>query len=118
MPRVKSGPYRRRRHNEVLKQAKGFRLARSSHYKVAHESVMHAGQHEYIGRKLRKRDLRRLWITRINAGLSQVENSPSYSVFIKLLQDANIALNRKMLSEIAVNDFEAFKSLVNQVYGK
>lgn len=116
--RVKTGSHRKQRHNKVLKQAKGFRLARGRHYKVAHESVMHAGQHAYIGRKLRKRDLRRLWITRINAGLSQIDNAPSYSVFIKLLKDNQINLNRKMLSEIATLDHDSFKAIVTQVYTK
>jgi len=118
MARIKTGPTRRRKHKKVLKQAKGFRLARGRHYKTAHESVLHAGQHEYIGRKLRKRDLRRLWIQRINAGLSQVEDGPSYSVFIHLLKENDIRINRKMLAELAANDLEAFNTIVSKVYGK
>jgi large subunit ribosomal protein L20 len=118
MSRVKTGPQRRRRHKKVLDQAKGFRLSRGRHYKVAHETVMHAGQHAYIGRKLRKRDLRRLWITRINAGLSQIEDAPSYSVFMNLLKTNEIKLNRKMLAELAVNDHPAFSQIVSTVYGK
>jgi large subunit ribosomal protein L20 len=118
MARVKTGPYRKRRHQKVLKQAKGFRLARGRHYKVANETVMHAGQHAYIGRKLRKRDFRKLWIQRINAGLSQIDNAPNYSTFMHLLKENNITLNRKMLSEIALNDQETFNKIVAQVYGK
>lgn len=118
MSRVRTGPHRRRRHKKVLKAAKGFRLSRGRHYKTAHETLLHAGQYAFIGRKLRKRDFRRLWIQRINAGLSQIEDGPSYSVFINLLKKNKIELNRKVLAELAVNDTETFQTIVTKVYGK
>lgn len=117
MARVKTGPTRRRRHNKVLKSTKGHRLARSRHYRAAKEDQLHADQYAHIGRRLKKRDFRRLWIQRINAGLSTVEDGPSYSVFINLLKESNIKLNRKMLSELAVNDLDMFQKLVAKVYG-
>ena len=80
--------------------------------------MLHADQYKYIGRKLRKRDFRRLWIQRINAGLSQIENAPSYSMFINLLKQKKIELNRKMLAELVVNDFDVFSKVVETVYGK
>ena len=116
--RVKTGTIRRQRHKKVLKAVKGSRLSRGRHYKVAKEQALHAGQYAYHGRKLKKRDFRRLWITRINAGLSQVDNGPSYSVFMNLLKQNQIKLNRKMLAQLAVKDPEAFTHLVATVYGK
>ena len=116
--RVKTGVTRRRRHKKVLKATKGYRMARGKRYKAAHEAFLHAGQHAYVGRRLRKRDFRRLWISRISAGLMNMENGPSYSVFMNLLKQKNIVINRKMLSEMVTNDIEGFTSLVNQVYGK
>lgn len=113
--RVKTGIVRKRRHNKVLKMAKGFRLARSRHYKVAHESVLHAGQHAYVGRKLRKRDMRRLWIMRITAGLSNIDGAPSYSVFMHQLKTKGVELNRKMLAELVINDMPAFEAVVKTV---
>ena len=118
MARVKTGPTRSKRHKKVLKAAKGFRLSRGRHYKTAHETLLHAGQYAFVGRKLKKRDFRRLWIQRINAGLSSIEDAPSYSVFINLLKQKQIDLNRKVLAELAVNDFDSFKSIVDTVYGK
>lgn len=115
--RVKSSVITRSRHKKVLNQAKGSRLARSRHYKAAHEQVLHAGQYAYAGRRLKKRDYRRLWIQRINAGLSQIDQGPSYSVFMNLLAKKKIELNRKMLSEIAVADPDGFKFIVSQVFG-
>lgn len=116
--RVKSSTVTKRRHKAILNQAKGSRLSRSRHLKAAKEQVLHAGQYAYAGRRLRKRDFRRLWITRINAGLKQIDQGPSYSVFINLLGKAKIDLNRKMLSEIATNDPDTFKAIVSKVYGK
>lgn len=113
--RVKTGVVRSRRHKKVLDMAKGYRLARSSHYKVAHESVLHAGMHAYIGRKLRKRDFRRLWIQRITAGLHNVEGAPSYSVFMHLLKTSQVELNRKMLAELVINDLDTFAAIVKKV---
>ena len=111
--RVKTGTVRRQKHNKVLKAAKGFWMTRSKRYKVAHEAVMHAGQYAFHGRKLRKRDLRKLWIKRINAALTTFDIK--YSRFIKLMSDKNIILNRKVLSQIALNDPSTFEKIVNTV---
>ncbi len=110
MTRVKSPSARR--HRKVLKAAKGFKNARSRRYKTAKEAVMHAGQYAYVGRKLRKRDLRRLWTKRINAAAR--EEGLSYSRFISMLKKANIEIDRKMLAEIATSDPASFKEIVNQ----
>jgi large subunit ribosomal protein L20 len=117
MPRVKTGVTRRRRHKKILKLAKGFRGANSRLFKRANEAVLHAGQYAFIGRKLRKRDQRKLWIIRIGAALKEVDESLNYSRFIRDLKKAEVALDRKMLSELAVSDFNAFKSVVSQVRG-
>ena len=117
MPRVKTGVVRRRRHKKVLKSTKGYRGANHRLYKRAHEAALHAGQYAYIGRKLRKRDFRKLWIMRINAGLSQIEGAPSYSRLIHLLNQQKVALNRKMLAELAFSDFETFSQVVAKVQG-
>ncbi|MBP9817946.1 50S ribosomal protein L20 [Candidatus Shapirobacteria bacterium] len=108
--RVKTGTVRRKAHKKVLNQAKGFWMTRHKRYKVAHEAVMHAGQYAYNGRRIRRRDIRKLWIIRLNAALKPFE--VRYSVFIKLLKDAKIDLNRKMLSELAIHDPVAFKTVV------
>ena len=100
--RVKTGTVRRAHHKKVLSQAKGFWMTRHKRYKVAHEAVMHAGDYAYNGRRIRRRDFRKLWIIRINAALKPFELR--YSVFIKKLKDAKIDLNRKMLSELAIHD--------------
>jgi large subunit ribosomal protein L20 len=118
MPRVKTGVVRHRRHTKVLQAAKGFQHARHKRYKVAHEAVMHAGRYAYVSRRLKKRDFRKLWIQRINAGLNTIDQNLSYSVFIKLLSDHKIEINRKMLSELALNNMEAFQAIVTKVYGK
>lgn len=115
MPRVKTGTTRKARHNKVLKQTSGFRGANNRLYKRANEALLHAGAYAYIGRKLRKRDMRALWITRINAGLKQVDENLKYSRFIKSLKDNNVALDRKILSDLAVSDFNAFKKVVETV---
>lgn len=81
-------------------------------YKASHEAMLHQGQYAYIGRKRRKRDMRSLWIMRINAGLSQIENAPSYSKFINLLSIKKVELDRKTLSEMAAQDFDSFKAVV------
>ena len=117
MSRVKTGVTRRHRHKKVLKANKGFRGTNNRLYKRAHEAFMHAGMYAYIGRKLRKRDMRSLWITRIGAAVRQADPTLSYSVFIKKLKDANVMINRKMLSELAIADFTAFTNLVKQVRG-
>ncbi len=111
--RAKTGSTRKKRHKKILKQAKGYRMTRSRLYKVAKEAVLHAGQYAYHGRKLRKRDFRRLWIQRINAALSKTDLS--YSRFIKKLKDNQIELNRKILADLAVNHPEVFFKIVDKV---
>lgn len=101
-----------RRHRKTLKQARGFKQSRSSRIKVAKEAVLHAGNYAYHGRKLRKRDLRALWIIRLNAAVR--ENGMSYSKFINALKHAKIELDRKILAEIAVSDKEAFKAIAEK----
>ncbi len=113
MARVKRGTMVRKRHNKLLAQAKGFRGNRSRNYKVAHESVMRALAYAYVGRRIRKRDMRRLWIVRINAAVRQ--HGLSYSRFINLLKTAGINLDRKQLADLAVRDTAAFNLLVEQV---
>jgi len=107
--RVKTGTVRREGHKKVLKLAKGFWMTRSKRYKVASEAVLHAGQYAYNGRRIRRRDIRKVWIVRINAALRPFNTS--YSVFIKRLKDNKVELNRKMLSEIAIHDPTTFKSI-------
>lgn len=99
-----------KKRRSILKQAKGYRGAKSKLYRVAREAVMKSGQYAYVGRKLRKRDMRSLWITRINAACH--ENGISYSVFINGLKKAKINLNRKVLADLAVSDKTAFAKLV------
>ena len=111
--RVRTGTTRRRRHNKVRKQAKGFKFSASRRYKTAKEAVLHAGQYAYVGRKQKKRNFRKLWIMRLNAAVR--ERDISYSVFIKALTDNNIELNRKMLSDIAINDPDTFSEIVKTV---
>jgi len=103
---------RRQRHKKVLKDAKGFRQARRTRYKTAKEAVLHAGQYAFAGRKNRKRDFRKLWIQRLNAAVR--EHDLSYSKFIAGLKKANIQLDRKTLSEIAISDPEAFSKIASQ----
>ncbi len=116
--RVKTGVTRHRKHKKVLDSVKGARLSISKHIKPAKQALLHAGQYAFEGRKNRKRDMRRLWILRINAALAQVDQAPSYSVFMNLLKTNNVGLNRKMLSELAIKDPAAFQSVVQTVYGK
>ena len=112
MARVKGALATRKRRKKTLKLAKGYWGAKSKHFKMAKEAVMKSGNYAYIGRKHRKRDFRRLWITRISAACKM--NGINYSSFINGLKKANINLNRKMLSEIAVSDSQAFANLVEQ----
>lgn len=112
MARVKGALMTRKRRKKTLKLAKGYFGAKSKHFKIAKQAVMKSGNYAYIGRKQRKRDFRRLWITRISAACRM--NNISYSVFMNGLKKANIALNRKMLAEIAVSDEAAFKALVEK----
>ena len=101
-----------RRHRRILANAKGYRQARSSRIQVAKEAVLHAGAYAYHGRKLKKRDLRTLWISRINASVKGV--GISYSKFIAGLKKEKIEIDRKILSEIATKDPEAFKKIVKE----
>ena len=109
MARIKGGMSARRKHNKVLKLAKGYRGARSKQYRVAKQSVMRALASSYAGRKQKKRQFRQLWIARINAAARM--NGLSYSKFMYGLKLANIDLNRKVLADMAINDAEGFKSL-------
>jgi large subunit ribosomal protein L20 len=115
MPRVKTGTTRRARHNKVLGRTKGMRMSKGTLYKASREADLHAGQYAFIGRRLRKRDMRKLWIMRINAGLATYANGLKYSRFINLLKIANVNIDRKMLAELAVTDPNAFKSVVDTV---
>ena len=110
MARVKNGVVTKARHKKVLKEASGYFGSKHRLYKSAKEQLMHAGQYAYRDRRQKKREFRKLWIVRINAACR--ENEISYSKFINGLNKAGIEINRKMLSEIAINDKEAFKNLV------
>ena len=109
MPRVKGGPQTRRRRKKRLKLAKGQFGAKSKLFRTATESVDKGQAYAYAGRKHRKRDFRRLWITRISAAVKA--HGLSYSKFMNALKNANVLLNRKMLSEMAIHDEDGFKSL-------
>ena len=110
MARVKNGAVTKARHKKVLKQAKGYFGSKHRLYKSAKEQLMHSGQYAYRDRKQKKREFRKLWITRINAACR--ENGISYSRFIEGLNKAGVEVNRKMLSEIAINYPKAFTELV------
>src|SRR5215213_6746898 len=109
MARVKRGVTKRRRHKKVLKLAKGYFLGRSKLYKAAHETVMHALSYAYRDRRNIKRDMRRLWIVRINAAARL--NGLSYSRFMSGLRRANVTVDRKMLADLAVRDAAAFSRI-------
>ena len=116
MARIKGGLNAKKRHNRVLKLAKGYRGARSKQYRVAKQSVMRALTSSYAGRKERKRQFRQLWIARINAAARM--NGLSYSKFMHGLKLAGIELNRKVLADMAVYDAEGFKALTEIVKEK
>ena len=116
MARIKGGLNAKKRHNRVLKLAKGYRGARSKQYRVAKQSVMRALASSYVGRKQRKRQFRRLWIARINAAARL--NGLSYSKFMYGLKLAGVEMNRKMLSDMAINDADGFKSLAELAKSK
>ena len=109
MARVKGAMMTRKRRNKILKMAKGYWGAKSKHFKMANQAVMKSGVYAYTGRKLKKRDFRQLWITRINAA-SQM-NGMNYSTFMNGLKKAGVEINRKMLAELAVSDKAAFTQL-------
>lgn len=112
MARIKFAKVTRARRRKVLKAARGYWGAKSKHFKMAKQAVMKSGNYAFIGRKLKKRDFRSLWITRISAQAKV--NGINYSQFMHGLKKANINLNRKMLAELAVNDKDAFASLVEK----
>ena len=112
MARIKGAVTTRKRRNKVLKAAKGYWGSKSKHFKMAKQAVMKSGNYAFAGRKLKKRDFRRLWIARINAQAKA--NGMNYSTFMHGLKVAGIDLNRKMLAEIAVADKSAFAELVNK----
>ena len=116
MARIKGGMNAKKKHNRVLKLAKGYRGARSKQYRVAKQSVMRALNSSYAGRKQRKRQYRQLWIARINAAARL--NGLSYSKFMYGLKLANVDLNRKVLADMAVNDAEGFKDLAELAKSK
>lgn len=111
--RVKGGTKARRRHNKILKAVKGYVRGRSKLYKVAKESYLHAGQYATQGRRKRLSQMRSLWIVRLNAALR--EKGISYSKFINLLSKSEVELNRKSLSELAIQEPEVFSKLVDQI---
>lgn len=113
MTRVKGGPASRNKHRKVLKLAKGYWMSRSSQFKKAQETVLHAGQYAFAGRKLRKRDFRKLWITRINAGLKG--HNTTYSSFIHLLSKKQIGIDRKILSQLALDFPLVFDKVIEEV---
>ncbi len=116
MARIKGGVNAKKKHNRVLKLAKGYRGARSKQYRVAKQSVMRALTSSYAGRKEKKRQFRQIWIARINAAARL--NGLSYSKFMYGLKLAEVDINRKMLAEMAVNDAEGFKSLAELAKSK
>ena len=112
MARIKGAVMTRKRRNKVLKAAKGYWGAKSKHFKMAKEQVMKSGNYAFAGRKMKKRDFRSLWITRISAQAKV--NGLNYSTMMHGLKKAGVTLNRKMLAEIAVSDKEAFAALAEQ----
>ena len=112
MARVKGAMMTRKRRKKIIKLAKGYFGAKSKLFKMSKEAVMKSYQYAYIGRRLKKRDFRRLWITRISAAVKM--NGMNYSTFMNGLKKADIAMNRKMLSEIAIADPAAFTAIVEQ----
>ena len=112
MARVKGALATRKRRKKILKLAKGYWGSKSRHFKMAKQAVMKSGNYAYIGRRLKKRDFRQLWITRISAACKM--NGMNYSTFMNGLKKAGITLNRKMLSEIAINDAAGFTALTEK----
>jgi len=112
MVRVKSGIQTKRRHKKILKLAKGYWMTRHKQYRKAQEAVLHAGEYAFSGRKDRKRDFRKLWIIRMNAALRNL--GTKYSVFIKKLKDNKIGLDRKILSQLAIEHPKVFNKIVEK----
>lgn len=116
MARVKTGPYRRRHHNKILKITKGQFGTRHRLFRRANEAMLKSLWYSYRDRRTRKRDLRRLWITRINAGARL--NGTTYSRLVHAMKETKINLNRKMLADLAVRDPLAFSAVVSKAFGK
>ena len=116
MARIKRAMMTRKRRNKVLKMAKGYWGSKSKHYKMANQAMMKSLTYAYTGRRLKKRDFRRLWITRISAACKA--NGMNYSTFMHGLKLADVQINRKMLSELAVNDKAAFTALTELAKSK
>ena len=116
MARVKRAMMTRKRRNKIMKMAKGYWGSKSKHYKMANQAMMKSLTYAYTGRRLKKRDFRRLWITRISAACKA--NGMNYSTFMHGLKLADIQIDRKMLSELAVNDKAAFAQLIELAKGK
>ena len=113
MVRVKSGILTKKKHRKTLKLAKGYWMTRHKQFKKAKEAVLHAGEYAFAGRKRKKRDFRQLWITRLNAALREL--GLKYSLFIKMLKDKKIEIDRKVLSQIAVEYPQIFKKICEKV---
>lgn len=111
--RTKTGKTTKRRHKKILKATKGYRMTKNNLYKVAHEAYMHAGQYSYNDRRKRPANMRRVWITKINAACKN--NGIKYSDFIKQLSDQKILINRKVLADLAMNEPETFSFLVKSL---
>ena len=114
--RIKRGVNAVKKRRKILKQAKGYRGAKSKLYRIARQAVRKSGNYAFVGRKLKKRDFRKLWIARINAAARM--NGLSYSKFMFGLKEAGITLNRKVLADMAVNDAQAFSALCEQAKAK
>ena len=114
--RIKRGVNAVKKRRKILKQAKGYRGAKSKLYRIARQAVMKSGNYAYVGRKLKKRDFRKLWIARINAAARM--NGLSYSKLMYGLKQAGVTLNRKVLADMAVNDAKAFTALCEQAKAK
>jgi len=112
MARTKTGVVRRRRHKKLLATTKGYRMTKNRLYRVAHEAALHAGQYAFMGRKLRKRNMRKLWIIRLNAATRSL--GLTYSKFINGLKKANIDLDRKILADLALSDPKTFEKIVEK----
>jgi large subunit ribosomal protein L20 len=116
MPRVKGGTTQKRKHKKIFAMTKGFRMARNRLFKKANEAATRKGEHQFEGRKNRKRDFRRLWIVRISGALSNYD--VKYSRFMDALKKSGIEMDRKSLSEMAIRDPQAFAGLVEKVKSK
>lgn len=113
MARIKTGKTARKRHKKIIKSAKGYFGKRSTNFTIAKQAVMKSGNYSYVGRKRKKRDFRRLWITRINAAARNY--GMTYSKMINAMKKQNIIINRKMLAEMAVNDKVSFEKLIKEL---